>query len=131
MTSERPNCRPCHPGLALRQMARADGQFDRRLLNAFVSAVGVYPVGSLVRLASRRLGVVVAPGERALAPKVKVLMSQVTGRRVAPHIIDLAAPERPDGIVAVEDPRHWGLVDLDQCWLPHEPRADVAHGQSH
>lgn len=116
LTSVRPYATPMQPALALREMAAWHGQFDRRLLDAFRTAVGVYPVGSLVRLASRRLAVVVAPGSRPLAPKVRLLKT-LTGLPLPSDVIDLARVSHPEGIVGVEDPRAWDLGQLDDWWL--------------
>lgn len=116
LTSARPYGPPAQPALALREMASWHGQFDRELMEAFRIAVGIYPVGSLVRLASKRLGVVVAPGNRPLAPKVRLLKT-LTGLPLSPDVIDLASTERPEGIVGIEDPRAWNLGDLDDWWL--------------
>lgn len=45
----------------MHQMASWEGHFDRKILYAFVKAVGIYPVGSVVRLASGRVAVVAEP----------------------------------------------------------------------
>ena len=41
-------------------MASWKGQFDEAVFGAFVRSLGIYPAGSLVRLESQRLAVVVS-----------------------------------------------------------------------
>ena len=66
VTSERVYKKAWDPSGAMRQMAKWEGHFDKRIFNAFVRTVGIYPVGSLIRLASQRLAVVVEPGTESL-----------------------------------------------------------------
>ncbi|HEX2009877.1 MAG TPA: HD-GYP domain-containing protein, partial [Roseateles sp.] len=65
VTSRRPYRAPWDPGEAMRHMAQAKGQFDAQIFQHFVKAVGIYPVGSLVRLQSDRLAVIVAQGSES------------------------------------------------------------------
>jgi hypothetical protein len=54
-------------------MAEWKGHFDPPVFQAFVKSLGIYPIGSLVKLASGKLGVVIEQGEQSLLkPKVKV-----------------------------------------------------------
>jgi HD-GYP domain-containing protein (c-di-GMP phosphodiesterase class II) len=58
------------------------GHFDPRLFQAFVKSIGIYPVGSLVRLSSR-IGVVTEQGEKSLtSPRVKVFFSTKSDLRI-------------------------------------------------
>ena len=120
ITSNRPYKAGWDPAEAVRKMAEwAGGHFDPVLFQAFVKTVGIYPVGSLVRMESGRLGVVVEQsGSSLLTPRVKVFFSLRKQLRIAPQVIDLAAPGAHDRIVGREDPAQWKFRDLDTLWQP-------------
>jgi HD-GYP domain-containing protein (c-di-GMP phosphodiesterase class II) len=119
VTSRRPYRAPWDPGEAMRHMAQAKGQFDPQIFQHFVKAVGIYPVGSLVRLQSDRLAVIVAQGtESLLKPRVKVFYTAEEQHRLSPAFeLDLADPNAADKIVGVEPPASWRFQDLEQLWL--------------
>lgn len=121
VTSIRPYKSPWSPAEAMRQMARWEGHFDRHVFESFVKAVGIYPVGSLVRLRSGRLAVVRDPGlDNLLTPQVMVFY-EIAARRVLPAmLLDLADPDCNDSIQGPEDPDAWGFTDLTQYWLHPE-----------
>jgi hypothetical protein len=74
-------------------------------------------VGSLVRLSSQRLGVVVEQdGASLLTPKVRMVLSARTRERIAPDLIDLSGKGVTEKIVGVEDPRAWKLTGLEALW---------------
>ncbi|MBD8161261.1 HD-GYP domain-containing protein [Erwinia persicina] len=117
VTSDRPYKAGWNPASAMHQMASWPGHFDRKLLYAFVKAVGIYPVGSLVRLSSGRLGVVTEPGEHSLLqPKICVFFSLNSGKRLTPHIIDLASLYCEDHIIGPEEANHWPDIDVNSLW---------------
>jgi len=126
ITSDRAYKRGWDPSESLRRMAEwTGGHFDARVFQAFVKSIGIYPVGSLVRLASGRLAVVTEQGMRSLVtPKVDVFFSTRSGLRIPPETIDLGAPGCSDRIAAREDPAKWNFPDLNEMWssLPiHTP----------
>lgn len=119
VTSNRAYKAPWNPAGAMRQMAQWEGHFDKAIFNAFVKSVGIYPVGALVRLASKRLAVVVEPGTQSLLkPKVRVFFSLRTNEPITLQIIDLAAADCGDSIVGPEDPGQWKFSNLDELWRP-------------
>ncbi len=87
------------------------------VFQSFVKTVGIYPTGTLVRLESGRLGVVVEQSEASLLkPRVKVFMSARTGKTFAAQIIDLGSFADPDAIVKIETPTDWGMEEVDTLW---------------
>jgi HD-GYP domain-containing protein (c-di-GMP phosphodiesterase class II) len=118
ITSNRPYKSGWDPAESLRKMAEwADGHFDRKVFQAFVKSLGIYPIGSLVRLTSGRLGVVVEQtGKSLTTPSVKVFFSTKSNMRIVPEIIDLSSPGTSEKIAAREDPAKWRFTDLNELW---------------
>ncbi len=106
------------PADAVRSMADwAQEQFDESVFQAFVKAVGVYPIGSIVRLACGRVGVVVDSNPDAiLRPKVKVFYSLNAKMRIVPEIVDLGERGSQNRIVGRADPAALGLRRIDEVW---------------
>jgi HD-GYP domain-containing protein (c-di-GMP phosphodiesterase class II) len=118
ITSNRPYKNGWEPAESLRKMAEwSKGHFDQRVFEAFVRSIGIYPVGSLVRLESGRLAVVTEQSEKSLlAPVVKVFFSTKSNARIAPEIVDLSKPLAHDKIVSHEDPAKWNIGDVQMLW---------------
>ncbi len=118
ITSNRPYKAGWDPAMSIRKMNEwANGHFDARVFQAFVKSVGIYPIGSLVRLASGQLAVVTELREQALlAPVVKVVYSLKLRQKLLPRELDLAQPGCTDRITGWESPAKWGLDDLDRLW---------------
>jgi HD-GYP domain-containing protein (c-di-GMP phosphodiesterase class II) len=115
-TSNRPYKEAWQPAYALRKMAEwSHNQYDNRVFHAFVRTVGIYPIGTLVRLKSGFLGVVLDQNETALlTPRVKVFFAIPKGHRIPVKVVDLA--EDGDEILSHEDPATWGIKDLQSLW---------------
>jgi len=118
ITSNRPYKAGWDPAESLRKMAEwSEGHFDPRVFQAFVKSLGIYPIGSLLRLASGRIGVVVEQTAKSLTlPRVKVFFSTKSNLRIPPEVIDLSAPGCSDRIAGREDPAQWRFPDLDELW---------------
>jgi putative nucleotidyltransferase with HDIG domain len=118
ITSNRPYKAGWDPAESVRKMAEwCKGHFDERIFQAFVRSVGIYPIGSFVRLDSGRLGVVVEQAEKSLlTPVVKVFFSAKSQTRIPPEIVDLARSGVSDKIISREDPAKWGITDVDRYW---------------
>jgi HD-GYP domain-containing protein (c-di-GMP phosphodiesterase class II) len=118
ITSNRPYKSGWDPAESLRKMAEwANGHFDAKVFQAFVKSLGIYPVGSLVRLSSGRLGVVIEQtGKSLTTPLVKVFFSTKSNMRIVPEVIDLSAPGCAEKIAGREDPAKWRFTDLNELW---------------
>ena len=123
ISSGRPYMSAWDPAESIRKMAEwTTGHFDPVVFHAFVKCIGIYPVGSLVRLGSGRLGVVVGQSPLSLlTPSVNVFFSTKLNARIAPEVIDLAAPGCGETIEAREDPARWNFPDLFTLWSGRPP----------
>ncbi|ATE61504.1 HD-GYP domain-containing protein [Thauera sinica] len=115
ITSNRVYHRGMVPTEALRKLLEwGKFHFNPKLVQAFIRSVGIYPTGSLVRLASGRLAVVQRQhGDDLMHPSVLV-MYHTKGYYLAPETIDLRHSQ--DRIAGHEDFATW---DIDPArWLP-------------
>ncbi len=120
ITSNRPYKQGWCPAESLGKMSEwSKGHFDPVVFQAFIKSIGIYPVGTLVRLQSGRLGVVVEQqiGKSLLLPKIRVFFSSKSLAYITPELLDLAGPGLQDKIVAREEASKWGLKDIDRYWL--------------
>lgn len=103
---------------SIKKMASwCDTHFDAQLYRAFVKSVGIYPVGTLVRLTSGRLGVVIEQSETSLlTPRVRVFFSTKSNTHLTPVVIDLGLPGEREQIAKSEDPAQWNFIDLKRYW---------------
>jgi len=118
ITSNRPYKSGWDPSESLRQMGTwASGHFDLPVFQAFAKTLGIYPVGSLVRLNSGRIGVVVEQSKASLTlPVVKAFYLIPAAQRIDPVVVDLSARGCTEKIIAREDPAKWKFQDLDAMW---------------
>ncbi|HOE42732.1 MAG TPA: HD-GYP domain-containing protein, partial [Rhodoferax sp.] len=118
ITSNRPYKSGWDPAESLRKMAEwANGHFDPKIFQAFVKSMGIYPVGSLVRLTSGRIGVVTEQSKRSLTtPLIKVFFSTKSNMRIVPVMLDLSHPSATERIQQREDPNKWNFPDINELW---------------
>lgn len=128
ITSDRPYKAGWDPAESLRRMAEwSAGHFDEKVFHAFVKSVGIYPIGSLVRLESGLLGIVASQGpDSLLKPAVRTFYSVADRRQIEPRLTELFRPGNADRIVSVENAANWGLGDLNHLWSGAKPRAMAA-----
>ncbi len=115
ITSNRIYHKGMEPPAALTKLFEwSDHHFDPELVQHFIQAIGIYPVGSLVRLDSDRLAVVMEQGSQGLLfPKVRVVYDIPRGRKDRPMDLDLSDPESGgDSIVRNEEPEDLGAQPL-------------------
>ena len=117
VTSNRPYKAGWDPAQALAQMASWKGHFDETVFQSFVKSVGIYPVGSLVRMRSGRLAVVIEQNPEALTkPRVKLFFSTKAGLPLKPQVLDLTGSQVTDQIEAREPPEKWNFPYLTELW---------------
>lgn len=97
------------PAESIRKMASwKDGHFDEAIFHAFVKTIGIYPNGTLLRLKSGRLGVVIEQSKKSLTtPIIKVFFSTRANTHIPMEILDLS--KGTDSIENIEDPFKWQL----------------------
>jgi len=117
VTSNRPYKDGWEPGVSLQRMVQWAGHFDDVVFKAFVKSVGIYPIGSMVKLKSGRLAVVIDQSPKSLlTPIVKVFFSTKSKTRLPVEVLDLSKAGANDAIVGHEDPVLWGVLDVDKLW---------------
>jgi HD-GYP domain-containing protein (c-di-GMP phosphodiesterase class II) len=117
ITSNRPYKAGWDPSESVQRMAQwaREGQFDQAIFQAFVRSIGIYPTGSLVKMASGRLAVVVEQGTQSLLhPVVRTFYSTKSKEPITPELVDTA--RSTDQIVSRESPSQWGFARLDELW---------------
>jgi HD-GYP domain-containing protein (c-di-GMP phosphodiesterase class II) len=121
ITSNRPYKSGWDPGVSLQRMAQWKGHFDETIFKAFVKSLGIYPIGSTLKLKSGRLAVVIDQSPKSLlTPIVKVFFSTKTKSRIPISLIDLSKSNERDTIIGYEDPALWGIMNIDEVWSQFE-----------
>ncbi len=129
ITSNRPYKEGWDPAQSVARMASWTGHFDTALFNAFVRSLGIYPTGSLVRLASGRLAVVVEQSTVSLmAPVVKAFYSTKSQLHITPERLDLSSPGCPDRIIGREAREPGRFAHLDELWVDADTLRRLAGG---
>lgn len=117
ITSNRPYKKGWGPAESLQKMAQWKGHFDPVLFQSFVKVMGIYPIGSLVRLKSQRLAVVIEQNEKSLLkPKVKVFFSIRSSMPLPQSVVDLSSTSVEDSIEAREHFENWSFPYMDELW---------------
>jgi HD domain len=95
---------PMMPHDAVRQLFLAGerGQFEKSLVELMIRSIGVYPVGSLVRLNTGEQAVVVGVNpQQRLKPLVKVTTDPQGGSYPTPIEVDLSSPSGDHAVRSV------------------------------
>ncbi len=119
ITSNRPYKKGWCPAESIKKMSDWSGtHFDEVVFQAFVRSIGIYPAGSLIKLKSGRLGVVVEQNEASLlSPVVRVFFSSKSMGYIPPELIDLSKPGHNEKIISRELVSDWGFKNIDTYWL--------------
>ena len=115
ITSDRPYKAGWDPADSIARMASWQGHFDAKVFSAFVKSLGIYPTGSLVRLGSGRLAVVLEQTSQSLTtPVVKVFFSTQSNLPIEARRLDLAKSN--DRITGRESRSDWNFPQLESLW---------------
>lgn len=88
----------------------SDHHFNLTLVHQFIRSIGIYPVGTLVRLDSGYLAVVVEQHhEDLLHPKVRLVFNSESRSYIPPRDYDLSKLGNHDRITSFEVPSRWGI----------------------
>ena len=115
ITSNRVYHTAMEPSVALQKLFEwSKFHFDEELVQLFIQSIGIYPVGSLVRLENDQIAVVLQQGGTGLLhPVVRVIYDIRRQRRIAPQDLDLSQHVGEIQIVAAEDPEDWQINPFD------------------
>ena len=118
VTSDRPYKQGWPPAQALQRMTQWCGNhLDKAIFEQFVQTVGIYPIGSLVRLSTDQLAVVIdATSQSLLTPQVRVFYCIASQQHLEPSVLDLEHSEVR--ISSREDPQEWNMGELLSLWRP-------------
>lgn len=113
------------PAAAIAELRRMGDAFDADILRAFIESVGIYPVGSFVRLQSDRLAMVIDEDPDQIdQPVVQPFFSLSINARIRTPPIELAHCFGEDKIV--------GIADLSGLILPEPAQLrDLIFMQAH
>lgn len=115
MTSWRAHQAGQDPSVVLAYLEEEARGLDPEILEAFIRAVGIYPVGSLVRLSSNRLALVIDQNSRnPTLPWVVAFYDIAQGAKIKPENVDLAYRVGRETIISRENPANWAFDDWQE-----------------
>jgi hypothetical protein len=121
LSSERCYKKAMYPTVALSKLFEwSQSYLNRDLVEKFIAHLGIYPIGTLVRLENHFVGVVIDHGEKDLLhPVVRAVVDARKAKPITPIDIDLArqfSAGQTHGIVACESPEKWKIRPEDYLW---------------
>lgn len=114
LTSDRCYSNKIPPTEALKKLFEwRNTYFNKDLVEQFICCVGIYPIGTLVRLESDWLGVVIEHGEKGLLyPVIRVIYDIKKEKYVIPYDVDLSklsGEENTEVVLNAEPPDRWNI----------------------
>ena len=84
-----------------------ENHFNQDLTQRFIKCIGIYPVGTLVKLENGFIGVVAESTDHLLQPVVRIIYDSIRDRPVPQRDIDLSQAGGSDRIVGYESVKQW------------------------
>jgi len=111
MTAERVYKAGMHPIKAFKiLMNEADDAYDHNLVEHFVNCLGIYPIGTLVKLTSGKLGLISGLNKsQPLHPFVRVFYNTRLNQAIAMEEIDLSQAKHKDQIDCCIKPQDFNI----------------------
>ena len=121
LSSERCYKNALPPTAALKKLYEwSPSYLNRELVEKFIAHIGIYPIGTLVRLENSLLAIVVDHGEKNLLhPVVRAVYDVKKALRLVPFDIVLKGQVNagnPYGIVGCESPEKWQIKPIDYLY---------------
>lgn len=114
ITADRVYHKGMTPSTALKRMLEWSGpHLDAKYVQAFIKAMGIYPVGSLVELESGMAAIVIEENDDSLKPTVKVIYNLKTAMFAPITKVNLSKSGTNDRIVRPIDPEDHGIKVRD------------------
>ncbi|MFM6932019.1 MAG: HD-GYP domain-containing protein [Novosphingobium sp.] len=102
-----------NPASAIEQLSYMKAWFDSDVLKHFIDMIGIFPIGSVVRLRSDRLAMVVDQDPADYShPRLRTFWSIPQARLVRSEFVELGACYGTDEIVALVDPEDFGITEF-------------------
>ncbi len=114
ITSNRCYHKATEPTDALKKLFEwSEHYFSRELVQQFIRCVGIYPVGTLVRLESGLLGIILAHENNSLLqPVIRIVYNTKRNKYISPYDVDLSVAstnKTNDKILNYELPDRWNI----------------------
>ncbi|HUW51419.1 MAG TPA: HD-GYP domain-containing protein [Sulfuricella sp.] len=99
------------PCMVIRHLFEEAGkQFHKELVQQFIKTIGIYPVGTLVRLESNKLAIVIRQTKSLTQPVVRIVFDLKHNCFMSPEDVDLSRPrDKMDKVVGHEAPEKWKI----------------------
>ncbi len=113
LTSARPYKPGLPPHVALRRVFDGRGaEFDTKVVDVFIKNLGIYPIGSFVKLNTGEMGIVVETNPLdSLKPRIGIIFTRFGKRRETPFVVDLyeASGAEARAIQEADDPKRYDV----------------------
>lgn len=110
-TSIRPYGVATDPCLAIKGLFEGAGKlFHKELVQQFIKTIGLYPVGTLARLESNKLGIVIRQTKSLTQPVTRIIYDLKHNSYMPPQDVDLSQVRgKGDKVVGSESPEKWKI----------------------